>query len=243
MNPYLLTERLKTNRLFVRKASIYISLISAIIIFILSTNYLYVHLFSWWYTIVIPIITSYTCNLLSNIDKNKHSNLKPLPIDLSKIWFAKIRIGSTYLLYSCSILIAVFLCFKFIIGDNYPNISYHKGIGFGIILYICSLWQMPLFLFIAYNTNLFYTLLTGILFNTIIGTIIASTNYWFLYPCSYLSKLGLYILNINPSGLFEKDIDISDYFIEISSCIIISIALFVLLSRQTSKWYMKREVQ
>ena len=37
MNPYYFCERLKINRLFVRKASIYISLISILIIFILST--------------------------------------------------------------------------------------------------------------------------------------------------------------------------------------------------------------
>lgn len=221
MNQYFFIENLKTNRLFVRKASIYISLISAIIVLILSTDYLYIHLFNWWYIVVIPIIISYSCNLLSNIDKNKHSILKTLPIDLSKIWHAKVRLGTTYLFYSCIILIVVFLCFKIIIGDNYPNISYLKGIGFGVILYICSLWQIPLFLFIAYNTNVFYILLISILSNTIIGTFFASTKYWILYPCSYSSKLGLYILNINSSGLFEKDIDNNHYLFEISLCITI----------------------
>lgn len=243
MNQYFFIEKLKTNRLFVRKASICISLISAIIVLILSTDYLYVYLFNWWYMVVIPIIISYTCNLLSNIDKNKHSILKSLPIDLSKIWFAKIRLGATYLFYSCIFLIVIFLCFKIIIGDNNPDISYLKGIGFGVVIYICSLWQIPLFLFIAYNTNVFYILLISILFNTILGTLFASTKYWILFPCSYLSKLGLYILNIDSSGIFIKEIDCNNHFVEILSCIIISIILFVFLLKKTSKWYIKKEVR
>lgn len=118
-----------------------------------------------------------------------------------------------------------------------------KGIGFGVVIYICSLWQIPLFLFIAYNTNVFYILLISILFNTILGTLFASTKYWILFPSSYLSKLGLYILNIDSSGIFIKEIDCNNHFVEILSCIIISIILFVFLLKKTSKWYIKKEVR
>lgn len=104
MNPYYFCERLKTNRLFVRKASIYISLISTLIIFILSTDYLYVHLFNWWYTIIVPIIIAYISSLLVDSDKKKDLFFKTMPIDLSKIWLSKIRIAATYLLHSFIIL-------------------------------------------------------------------------------------------------------------------------------------------
>lgn len=240
MNPYYLCERLKTNRLFVRKASIYISLICLLIIFILSTDYLYVHLFNWWYTIIVPIITSYTCALLVDLDKKKDLFLKTMPIDLTKIWLSKIRIAAIYLSHSYIILLIAFLSFKCIIGDNYPNISYYKGIGGTLILYICSLWQIPFFLYTAYKIKLFGILLVSIFCNTIIGTMAATTNYWFLFPFSYLSKLGFYILHITPSGLFENNI--KSYFFEIMMCIVFSIILFIIITRQTAKWYINKEV-
>lgn len=161
MNPYYFCERLKTNRLFVRKASIYISLISILIVFILSTDYLYVHLFNWWYTIIVPIIISYISSLLVDSDKKKDLFFKTMPIDLSKIWLSKIRIAATYLLHSFIILLIAFLSFKCIIGDNYPNISCFRGIGGAFILYVCSLWQIPFFLYIAYKTKLFGVLLVN----------------------------------------------------------------------------------
>ncbi len=239
MNPYYFCERLKTNRLFVRKASIYISSINILIVFILSTDYLYVHLFNWWYTIIVPIIIAYISSLLVDSDKKKDLFFKTMPIDLSKIWLSKIRIAATYLLHSFIILLIAFLSFKCIIGDNYPNISCFRGIGGAFILYVCSLWQIPFFLYIAYKTKLFGVLLVSIFCNTIIGTIIAATNYWFLFPFSYLSKLGFYILHITPSGLFENSI--KSYPIEIMMCIVFSIILFAIITRQTAKWYINKE--
>lgn len=240
MNPYFFCEQLKTNRLFVRKASIYVSLISLLIIFILSTDYLYVHLFNWWYTIIVPIITSYICALLIDIDKKKDLFFKTMPIELSKIWLSKIRIAATYLFHSFIILLIAFLSLKCFIGNNYPNISYFRGIGGVFIFYICSLWQIPFFLYIAYKIKLFGVLLVSIICNTIIGTIMATTNYWFLFPFSYLSKLGFYILHITPSGLFENNI--KPYSIEIMMCIVLSIISFVIITKQTAKWYINKEI-
>jgi ABC-2 type transport system permease protein len=99
---YYYSENLKTKHLFVRKLSVYGPIIAILLILLLSSDFLYIHLFNWWYAIILPIMISFSCVLLSRIDgKMNDRAVKGLAISFINIWIAKSLVGIKYLFISC----------------------------------------------------------------------------------------------------------------------------------------------
>jgi ABC-2 type transport system permease protein len=250
MKSYYISENLKKKHLFVSKLSICAPITSVLLVFILSSDFLYVHLFNWWYTIIHPVVLSFLCVLLSRVDGRMNDKaVKEIPVNLKKVWIAKVLIGIKFSLISCLVLLVSYMLFNVALtNNNIIVIPYRDALTAVIIILITHMWQIPLYLFIGYKAGIFIAIVSSIVFNTILGSVIALTDYWFLYPFSYSSRLLCPILKIMPNGLLLKPQSLS-YHPELASYdtvatgIISSIILLILSVWLTTMWYQRKEVK
>lgn len=243
MKNYYQAEDLKTKHLFVRKSSSLLSFVSLCFVFLLSNEYIYIHLFNWWYTLILPIILPFFCSQLYSIDgKQKDIAVKSFPIDIQKVWKAKLLIGCKYLSESCIILYCGFLLFHLLLKDSFETIPYWNGFIATLMIFFSFLWQIPIYLYLSYQIGMLTTVLISITLNTIVGIGIANSAYWFIYPFSFIYKIGQVLLGINPDGIYaSKLMPSSETTLIILFNAIFSIMAWFALNRITALWYKNKE--
>jgi ABC-2 type transport system permease protein len=94
----------------------------------------------------------------------------------------------------------------------------------------------------------FLSITSSILFNTIIGSIIAVKSYWFICPFLYSSRLLCPILKIMPNGLLLESGNPSftpalGSYAVVPIGIILSVILLIISILATAYWYQKKEVK
>lgn len=150
MLKYFISENMKINHTFVKKlvwiAPIMVILLSGF----LASNYFQVDIYNWWYTLILPGAISLGSCLLSRIDGYmKNKAVISLPVDLDKIWIAKILVGVKNIAISCIVIfIAGELSVFFIKMDSISHISMLSGLAGTLVIIITSMWQVPLYFFL-----------------------------------------------------------------------------------------------
>lgn len=250
MMRYYYSENLKTKHLFVRKLTVYGSIIAILLIFLLSSDFLYIHLFNWWYVIILPVIISFSCVLLSHIDgKMNDRAVRGLAVSFKNIWIAKSLVGIKYLVIACFLLFAGYILFTVVMSDaRIIPIAFPNALLALFVILVTYLWQVPLFLFLGYKIGIFLSIASSLLFNTIIGPIVAAKSYWFICPFSYPGRVLCPILKIMPNGLLLESGNPSftpalGSYTVVPIGIILSVILLIISMWVTAYWYQNEEVK
>ncbi len=249
MLKYFIAENMKINHTFVKKlvwiAPIMVILLSGF----LASNYFQVDIYNWWYTLILPGVISLGSCLLSRIDGSmKNKAVISLPVDLDKIWIAKILVGVKNIAISCIVIfIAGELSVYFIKMDSISHISMLSALGGTLVIIITSMWQVPLYFFLGNKIGLFPTIVLSLAVN-IFSIVMAVKEFWWINPFSYTSRLMCPILKLLPNGLIAKP-ESQTFTPELLKSwgipfgIGISIVLFILITYLTAKWYDRQEAK
>jgi ABC-2 type transport system permease protein len=174
--------------------------------------------------------------------------VKGLAVNFKHIWIAKSLTGIKYLVISCFLLFAGYVLFTVAPNDvRIIPIAFTDALSSIFVIMITYLWQVPLFLFLGYKTGIFLSITSSLLFNTIIGPVIAAKSYWFICPFSYPARLVCPILKIMPNGLLLKPenpsfTDLASYTV-VPIGILLSVILLISLLLTTARWYQNKEVK
>ncbi|MBN1058866.1 lantibiotic immunity ABC transporter MutE/EpiE family permease subunit [Clostridium botulinum] len=248
MLKYILAENKKTKNTFLNKLVWLAPLLTILLSMFLAVNYFQIDSYNWWYTMMLPGSLSLGCCLLSRIDgKMKNTAVISLPIDLKKVWFAKILIGIKNLSISCIIILFCSELGVVLINlESIKEISLINRIYATILLIITFMWQVPLNIFLENKIGLFGTVILSLVANLFLG-IMAVKSYWWMIPFSYPFRIMCPVLGVLPNGLMAvpESQTFTPEVLSYSSIpfsIIVSTSLFLILTYLSAKWYKRREV-
>nr|WGE05048.1 hypothetical protein P5640_23270 [Bacillus subtilis] len=110
------------------------------------------------------------CSLSHQKKKKKASNYNgtySLPIDLGRLWYSKIVIIMIYSLLSQIVFLVFMLLMGFVIADF--AIVTLSAIAASLLLWVTSLWQIPLCLFVAKKWGLTIAVMLNLIGTLVLG--------------------------------------------------------------------------
>lgn len=249
MFEYFTSENMKINHTCAKKLVFIAPIMVILLSGFLAQDYFQVDIYNWWYTLMLPGAISLGSCLLSKIDGSmKNKAVRALPVDLKKIWLAKILVAVKNIFISCMIIFIAGELSVFIIPiDSISDISMLSGLVGTLVIVITSIWQVPLCFFLGNKIGMFPTIILSVAVN-IFSVITAIDKLWWANPFSYTSRLMCPILKLLPNGLVAKP-GSQTFTPELLNASVIplgvgiSIVLFVIITRLTAKWYEKQEVK
>jgi ABC-2 type transport system permease protein len=249
MFQYFLSENLKIKNTFLSKLTWVMPILTILLSMLLAATYFQIDNYNWWYTMMLPGLLSLSCALLSRVDGSmKNRGVLSLPIDLKKIWIAKVLVGIKNITLAC---IVIFVCAQ--LSPLVVNIQAKGEFPFvnslvaTVLLIITFMWQIPLCMFLGYKIGLFPTALINLVLN-IIFTILSVGECWWAIPFTYPARLMCPVLKILPNGLLAEPgsqtfkPELLDTWV-IPFGVLVSLILFLAITYLTAKWFKAQEVR
>jgi ABC-2 type transport system permease protein len=250
MNSYFRSEALKMRYTFVGKLIFLAPVFTILLALVLTPTYFQIDCYNWWYAIILPGSISLGCTLVSAKDmKMKNRAVLPLPVNLKKVWIAKVIVCIVMLTYTSIIL---FLGSSVLGGalnlNKIGRIPILNGLAGSLILVITFLWQIPLCLFLSSKLGMFPTILINISAYMILGILAATKSFLWMIPYAIPARLMCPILKVLPNGLpaVKESVTFKTELLSNSVIlpgVIITVILFVILTVSTAKWYEGQEAK
>lgn len=249
MFKYLVSENMKIRHTFVKKLVFIAPIMVIILSGFLAANYFQIDIYNWWYTLIFPGAVALESTLLYKVDGSmKNKSVIGLPLDLKKVYLAKILVGVKNISVSCLIIFIVGqLSISIVPIDSISHISMLNGLIGTLVIIITSMWQVPLYFFLGNKIGMFATVILSIGIN-IFSVFMAVEKFWWINPFSYTSRLMCPILELLPNGLIAKPGSQTFTPEVLNSWAIpfgigICILLFIIITYLTAKWYEHQEAK
>jgi ABC-2 type transport system permease protein len=236
---------LKIKNLFLSKLVWLMPILTAALTMFLSPRNFQKSSYNFWYVLMLPGSVSLIFTLLSRIDgRMKNKAVISLPLDLGKVWLAKVLVGIKCMSISCFIIFLAALISPIIVKSE--NVPIGIGLAATIILIATFAWQVPLCMFLGNKIGLYQTIIIIIPVN-FVSSILAVKNYWWALPFSYPARLMCPILKILPNGLpaVPGSVTFTEEVLKLWNIplgLSISVILFFAVTWLTAKWYKLQEV-
>lgn len=162
--------------------------------------------YNWWYTLMMPGMITLFCCLAGEKDRKiKNRAILTLPVEMRKVWDAKILSGVKTLLLSnffsgaANLILGMYLAPRFWV-PQVLDIGPAEILAAAAVLTVTALWQIPFCLWLEQKLGMFPALIINLIMNGS-GTLMAVTGYWMLNPWAILPRLMTGIIGILPNGL------------------------------------------
>lgn len=242
---YIQAENLKCRRTFARAL---VLLAPALVLFhaAISSVWFIPNGYNWWYVMILPGFLALVPALINQYEEKRlrYRAVFSLPISLKKTWLAKIALIGIYLTAAGMFHFAVLALGKATFYAKYAvSYSYGQMLAASLILILTSLWQIPFCLFLAKKFGTTVTVLVNVLGGIALNVLTADRNFWWVCPYSWASRLMYPVLHIMVNGLPAEAGNSLLNPVVIPAGIILSIALFFVLSAATANWFQRQEVR
>lgn len=253
LTSYIKAEQLKSSHTVLAKLFWVVPLVSVLISSYFSNGnvkYYQMNQFNWWYTTFFPVlILTAAAFLVQRERKVKNRIMSALPLELKKVWAAKvlrivgILLRAVILLYCAQEIIS-----RVLAGGGTRIISSQSGLMAVLLCVVLSLWQIPVWMFVNEKLGFTVGIVLGLICNIGLGLVGASADMWMLNPFYYSNRLMCPLLGILPNNLpavpesmyyFEGALDMS----VIPVGVILSIVLFVFTFLVTAVWYQRKGIK
>ncbi|WP_333887092.1 lantibiotic immunity ABC transporter MutE/EpiE family permease subunit [Clostridium sp.] len=250
MGAYLKSECLKIKHSFIGKLIFIAPFLAIALSFVLTTAYFEIDSYNWWYTMLLPGMISLLSTLVAAKDKKmKNMAVLSLPLDLKKVWRAKILVCVCMISFAVIIHLIGSVFIGSILGiGKLGTIQAMNAVLASIALIMTFLWQVPLCMFLGNKIGMFPTVLINIVSCLILGVLLAVHDVFWMVPYAVPSRLMIPIIKVLPNGLpavqgnqtFTPELLSGDVILP---GIIITVILFAILAFFTAKWYEKQEAK
>lgn len=250
---YIKAEELKNRHTVSTKLFWIVPLASILLACVFSgqqARYYQVNQFNWWYTSLFPMLLLLsTAFLVQRERKMKNRAMGVLPVDMKKVWFAKV----VYSLKTLVLAVALIFCAqegisRLFAGGAVREITTASSLMAAILWIVLSAWQIPLWLFVNQKCGFTASLLMGLACNVGPGIMGATTKWWIINPFSYINRLMCPVLKILPNGLTAEPGSMTFYpgLMETWSIPVgvgISLVLLLVCFAATARWYDRKGTQ
>lgn len=237
---YIKAEFLKQKNSFNQKIIWLVPMVVVIISFLLmGAGYVQTASYNWWYVLFLPFTFTYiSASIMKKEKKYNYHGLFGIVHNKKKLWYAKIAIGTVYLLVTCILFFVITMIAGFIFVKQ---ITVVNNLLASLLLFVTFAWQIPLFMLITLKLNMFVSILISLVCNLMIACICAVESYWWV-PFSIPARLMCPVIKVLPNGLLmSNDNPLSSNQVIIPG-ILITVVLYVVLNIITSKIFEKQEM-
>ena len=243
MPNYLEAENLKCKGTFAQKLVV-IAPVVMLFLALISGRYFVENGYNWWYTLIFPGFITLLSALVNQYEEKKLSYraVFVLPVDLKRIWISKVSLIGVYMAVASLIHMAGILL-GMVFYNTSSGVSAGRVIAATSILFITSLWQIPLCLFLSKKFGLMPTVFLNLCGGIILEVLAVGKTWWWACPYSWCTRLMCPVLGVLPQGVMAKPGDPMLNAGVIPVGVVLSIALFALLLFLTSQWFPKQEVK
>lgn len=241
---YLQAENMKQKRTFAKKLMVLAPVITALIN-IFAPLWYQINSYNWWYILLYPGFLTLVCALIEQRDngKLKYRAVFTLPVNLNKVWKAKIGVAGIYVSTGNLVFLILNLFGGYIILAVHEiplTVSILQAISGTVCIVIVSLWEIPLCLWFSQKIGIFMTVVLNVGVGSILGIFASTSELWFLCPYSWIPHLMIPVLKIMPNGMPATMKNTLHTYWEIFFTLLLSVIIFVLLSFVTVKDFEKR---
>lgn len=207
MRAYFFAEKMKYRRTFLPFIMVLMPFATAALAALLTQEYFAMDSYNWWYITMYPGITAIICGVIGGKDlRKKNRTVWALPVELKKVWDAKILLAmcttgiSMCVLTALTILGSIFL--ETVLQYSFINApSYGMQIMAAAVIWFTSLWQIPFCLFLSQRMGVFAMFLLH-MGSYLAVAVTVSLELWFpLLPGGITPRLMCVILKTLPNGL------------------------------------------
>lgn len=198
----------------------------------------------FWYVAFLPGAITIICSMVTLKDsKMKYRGILSLPVNKSTLWMGKVTACSMMLFLACAIFQILITIFGFIPPyTGVGHVSIISLLAASALLFVAFLWQVPFCLFLSAKFGIFLTIIVNMLLNIIGGAAFADGAMW-LFPYAIPIRLMSPVLHILPNGLpAGKGSPLLNSNVILPG-ILISLALFVVMSMLTTAWFRRQEAK
>lgn len=248
LRTYYLAERLKLKHLFSNHLIWIMPVLAVAGTAFFSPAYASINSYNWWYMYLLPGFTALMCCFTCQKDKKlKNRAVAILPVDLKKVWDAKVLVcmraaalGSTIL--CLLVLLLVTLAERVFKVTMAVSISPISIILSALVIILLNMWQIPLCLWMAHKTGIYLTIFITLVMNVYGGAETALKSYWLVNPYALLSRVMCPMMKVLPNNLAAREgsFSFSPELLEawtIPAGIIIGLMWFIALWMVTRRWY------
>ncbi len=207
MRRYYLAERLKNRHTYIEKLIIFMPLITVCLAARLTADYFTIDSYNWWYIALFPGMLTLIGAALGNRDKKMGNRaIWALPADMGAVWDGKVLYGIRCMGIALSVFLAAVLCIgaglEQILQRTFViDVTVGRHILAVVVLFITSLWQIPLCLLIQQIFGTFPMVLLHMGSYIVLGAELSLRPYFMALPGGITSRLMCIILKILPNGL------------------------------------------
>lgn len=206
---YVIAENLKLKRTFVRKLII-IAPAVLLVLACVQMGYFTLNLFNWWYTMIFPGFITLAAALIEQHEGGKlaYRALLPLPVDIRRVWAAKMVVAGVYTALSTVVLTGGLLLvtgvFSLSGGTSLVSVDAAQLARGACAIVVTSLWQIPLCLVLSRVLGMAGTLAINLVGGIVAGIACASETFWWVCPWSWTMRLMVPLLGTLPNGLIAE---------------------------------------
>lgn len=231
------SELLKLRHTFSMKLPIVAPIVTLLLGYVLSGNYVQFTAYNWWYTIIFPVtISLWSANVISREKSTQYQNLLCLPIDLKKLWLGKLLAIIALLLFSSLLMWGGCTVFG---AYTKMNIEPLDGFLGCMLLFVAFLWQIPLVMWAAKLMGHLAAILLLFGCNMVLSMEGTESGLFFLNPFAIPARIVCPFFKMHPNGLpLENNSALLEKGM-ILPAVGISLLLFMLVSFVTAKLFAK----
>lgn len=236
---YFKSEHLKFKRSAINKLVFLLPLLTAVFAWVIGgfMGFQYTA-FYWWYAFLLPGTIAILCSLSHRKEENagKYYSVFSMPANLLKFEAAKGMILTEKLLVS-ALFFAMLVSVSHLISPATAVYSVGQSICGSIGIVLSSLWQIPLCLFLARRTGLFFPVVLNTVLGIFLPIVSGNTAVWYFVPYCYAAKLAEPLLGIRLNGTFTGS---SSFSVTALICVALSLLLFAVFTYADARDFSKR---
>lgn len=238
----IISEHMKFKRTFIKKLAIMAPILTILVATLLQAGTAYIEQGSYyyWYAEIFPGILPLICAGIIKKDSKKLKNraILCLPFDPAETWISKILVCIWFSFLSCATFFIVITFAKFSRINEIPILN---SIEASLLIFITTLWQIPLCLFITDKLGTVSAFLINFIFTA--TSITFAPSLGIVSPYSTTSLLMCPVINVLPSGLsVPTNCPLKNSSVILPG-VVITVTLFIVLSILTSLWFRKKEAK
>lgn len=212
----------------------------ALALILMGGRYFFEAAFNWWYTLLLPATLAMMVAFTVAAEKkhNRHG-LFAVYINKKDLWLSQLFMNTLQLL-----LLNLIFCIDLILLGAFLGITvpFDKVLTGSLVLFVSMAWQIPFFLFISEKTGSFITIMLSLIGNMGFGIFFSPTKLW-MVPFAIPARLMCPIINVLPNGLpLEAGHPLGNSQVVLPG-VLITVALYFIISFITTIWFNRREVK
>ena len=199
---YFRAEQMKYRHTFVGKAFLTAPLVGLFLGGLLSSAYMVMTSFNWWYMfLLLAMISIVSCSCGEKDRKLGEKAMFALPVSLRKVRLVKIFYCSMLLFFACMVQsILTILAGCFFQSKYVDTITIFHALFAGVLLFLTFAWQIPLCLLLEQKCGMAVTILINMAANVILSANFSTETLWKI-PYAIPARLMCPVLKILPNGL------------------------------------------